>query len=340
MRRSTFTILLAAVFALVCVSGAFGQDLDGTWLKLVVKGNGVRIDLADDSARSNGVFKSTCYMYVAYNASGNTYTGDTACEIARKVWAATSSGPTFTRFSDEGGYASNEYVDYTNRLGQSIEGAGTHILSPTFNRRGALTKVRLSSYGELNASSTLESGVSYLIGGYTVTGVSVVERKVPSGAVAVLAPAASPPPPPPPPPGGGGVAADILALVNAHRAAGATCGSTNRPAVGPLSLHASLNAAAQAHATDMATNNFHDHTGSDGSSPFQRIAAAGFSGSPQGENIAAGYSTPASLVQGWMTSTGHCNNIMNGNYVYMGGGYAFNNASVFGRYWAQTFGGS
>ncbi|MCY1014033.1 CAP domain-containing protein [Nannocystis pusilla] len=40
-----------------------------------------------------------------------------------------------------------------------------------------------------------------------------------------------------------------------------------------------------------------------------------------GENIAAGYSTAAQVVNGWMTSTGHCNNIMNGNYKHLGVGY-------------------
>jgi uncharacterized protein YkwD len=338
MRRLTLTnLLLAAVTAGFGASVASAQDLDGTWLKLIVKGNGISIDLANDSARSNGVFKSTCYMYVAYDASSNTYTGATACEIAKGVWSETTNSPTLTRFSDEGGYSLNAYADYTNRLGQSIEGVGTHILTPTYNKRGVLTKVRLSSYGELHPNSTLEPGASYLMGGYTVVGLKVVERKVPDGAVSALAGASSPPPPPP---GGGGIAADVLALVNANRAAGAICGSTNRPPVGPLSLDASLNDAAEGHALDMAVNNFFSHTGTGNTSPFQRIAAAGFTGSPQGENIAAGYDTAASVVSGWMTSPGHCNNIMSASYDYMGVGYAYNASSTYRHYWAQTFGGS
>lgn len=340
MRQSKLTSIFVALVLGVVASSAMAQDLDGTWMKLTAKGKGVRVDLADDSDRRPGVFKAACYMYVAWDAGANAYTGDTACEIARGVWSETTNGPTFAPFSDEGGYSLNEYTYYTNRLGQTIEGPGTHLLTPTYNRRGVLTKVRLSSYGELNASSTLEPGVSYMLGGYTVVGVSVVERKVPAGAVAAVAPETAQSPPPPPPPGGGGVAADILALVNARRAAGATCGSTNRPAVGPLGLDSSLNDAAAVHALDMAANDFFDHTGSDTSSPFQRIAAAGFNGSPQGENIAAGYTTAASVVAGWMNSPGHCNNIMGAGYVYMGAAYAFGNTSTYGHYWVQTFGGS
>lgn len=339
MRRLIRTGVLAAMITSFAASTTMAQDLDGTWLKLVVKGNGVRVDLADDSARSTGVFKSTCYMHVTYDASSNTYAGLTACEIAKGVWSETTNGPTLTRFSDEGGYSLNETTYYTNRLGQTIEGAGTHLLTPTYNRRGVLRKIRFSSYGELSPTSTLEPGASYFIGGYTVVGVNVVERKVPDGAVSALADdvASSPPSPPP---SGGGIAADILALVNANRAAGATCGTTNRPPVGPLSLDASLNDAAGAHALDMATNNFFSHTGSDGSSPFQRIAAAGFAGGAQGENIAAGYTTAASVVAGWMTSPGHCNNIMGASYVYMGAAYAYSASSTYRHYWAQTFGGS
>lgn len=101
MRRSTLACVLAAMIATLFVSSAFGQDLDGTWLKLTVKGKGIKVDDADDSVRKNGVFRAKCYMLVEYDASANVYTGDTACEIATRVWSETSGGPTFTRFSDE-----------------------------------------------------------------------------------------------------------------------------------------------------------------------------------------------------------------------------------------------
>ena len=196
-------------------------------------------------------------------------------------------------------------------------------------------------YGQLDGSSSLQPGASTFVGGYSARGVSVPERRVPLAVRDLLAPLpAQSPAPPSPSPTQGGIASEILNHVNAHRASGATCGGAARPAVGPLTLHPALNAAAERHAVDMATRDYFNHTGHDGSSPFDRIDDAGFSGSPQGENIAAGYATAADVVAGWMGSTGHCNNIMNGNFVYMGGALSFNAGSTYGNYWVQTFGGN
>ncbi|MEM7024401.1 MAG: CAP domain-containing protein [Pseudomonadota bacterium] len=144
----------------------------------------------------------------------------------------------------------------------------------------------------------------------------------------------------PPGPGGGGIAGTILALVNAERASGGQCGGNARSAVAPLALDPALSKAAAVHAHDMASNNFFSHTGSDKSNPFKRIAAAGFSGGPQGENIAAGYPSAASVVAGWMSSPDHCNNIMNAGFDFLGADHAFDASSAYGHYWVQTFGGS
>ncbi|MFG2294896.1 CAP domain-containing protein [Streptomyces sp. NPDC048603] len=60
---------------------------------------------------------------------------------------------------------------------------------------------------------------------------------------------------------------EILELVNAERA------KSGCPA---LKENAQLAKAAQPFAEDASKNNLDDHTGSDGSSPEQRIAAAGY----------------------------------------------------------------
>ncbi len=57
-----------------------------------------------------------------------------------------------------------------------------------------------------------------------------------------------------------------------------------------------------------------------------------------GENIAAGYSTPQEVMNGWMNSTGHRNNILSTNNWEIGVGYASVNGSDYGRYWTQDFG--
>lgn len=68
----------------------------------------------------------------------------------------------------------------------------------------------------------------------------------------------------------------LLALLNAHRAAAG---------VPALALDPALSAAARAHSCDMDQHHHLSHTGSDGSSPVQRIAATGGSYRAAGENI-------------------------------------------------------
>jgi uncharacterized protein YkwD len=131
---------------------------------------------------------------------------------------------------------------------------------------------------------------------------------------------------------------EVLALLNARRAAGATCGTAVKPPVGPLTADAALREASRCHSLDMAVHGYFSHTSLDGRSPWDRIADAGYTASPTGENIAAGYATPAAVVDGWMASPGHCNNIMNPNSNESGVGYAFRAGSPYGRYWTHTFG--
>lgn len=132
----------------------------------------------------------------------------------------------------------------------------------------------------------------------------------------------------------------VLVLVNQHRAAGATCGSTFYPSVPALAMQAQLRTAARAHSQDMATQNYFSHTSLDGRTFSQRIRNAGYMASPIGENIAAGYATPQAVVAGWMASPGHCTNIMNSGYRSIGVGYGTYSGSTYTHYWTQDFGGS
>lgn len=160
-------------------------------------------------------------------------------------------------------------------------------------------------------------------------------------------PPAPPPPAPPPPtplppdPGAAAFEDAVLVLVNQRRAAGAVCGGTSYAPAPPLVMHGSLRAAARGHSQDMATLNFFAHTSLDGRTFLQRIQNAGYAGSgPYGENIGAGYGSAAAVVAGWMGSTGHCQNIMNGSFRSAGVGYAFGAATTYGSYWTINFAGS
>lgn len=131
---------------------------------------------------------------------------------------------------------------------------------------------------------------------------------------------------------------EVLALVNQRRAQGASCGGANMAPVGPLQRNTALTSSARGHAEDMATKNYFAHQSLDGKSPFDRMQAAGYSGSTMGENIAAGQATPAQVMQSWMQSPGHCKNIMTAGFHDLGVGY-FRVSGGLAHYWVQNFGG-
>ncbi|MFB9993505.1 CAP domain-containing protein [Deinococcus oregonensis] len=128
----------------------------------------------------------------------------------------------------------------------------------------------------------------------------------------------------------------ILSLTNAARAQARTCGSTRFPAAAPLSANAQLQQAAQGHAADMAAHSYFSHTSLDGRTMAQRVTATGYAWRSVGENIAAGQTTPETVVSGWLKSEGHCHNIMNASFTELGVGYAAGGS--YGHYWVQDFG--
>lgn len=110
----------------------------------------------------------------------------------------------------------------------------------------------------------------------------------------------------------------ILSIINSHRKTGATCGSSKMASVGNLAWSDELAKAALDHSNDMQVNGYFDHKSQDGRKFSERAKAAGFTGSPVGENIAAGYSSEESAMKGWMESSGHCKNIMNSRATHVG----------------------
>lgn len=133
-------------------------------------------------------------------------------------------------------------------------------------------------------------------------------------------------------------ASDILAALNTIRATARNCGSTRYPAAAAVRWSTQLEAAAQAHSQDMASKNYFDHTGLDGSGPAQRARAQGYPSSFIGENIAAGQQTLRSTLEGWLTSPGHCANLMSADYQDMGLACAQNPAARYVTYWTLVAG--
>ncbi|MGH8793810.1 MAG: CAP domain-containing protein [Stackebrandtia sp.] len=107
---------------------------------------------------------------------------------------------------------------------------------------------------------------------------------------------------------------------------------------GELRLDDDLLVPAQEHSQDMADNDYMDHVGSDGREPGDRVEDSEYPGSYGAENVAAGYETPEDVVDGWMNSDGHRENILNCELTAIGVGYAENENSQYELYWTQLFG--
>ena len=137
----------------------------------------------------------------------------------------------------------------------------------------------------------------------------------------------SPPTSPPGIPGTGipgidTIREEFLDAVNQARSAGRMCGGVSYPAVPAVAWNDTLAMAAYLHSSDMAINGFFSHTGSDGSSPGDRITREGYDWRTYGENIAVNYPTVSAVLQGWLGSDGHCRNIMNSGFEEIGAAYA------------------
>ena len=100
-----------------------------------------------------------------------------------------------------------------------------------------------------------------------------------------------------------------------------------------LELDADLCAAAQARAQEIAQS--FSHTRPDGSSCFTILEEFGISYRAAGENIAMGQRTPEEVMDGWMNSSGHRANILNGTFTSIGVGYYVDGAGA--AHWVQIF---
>ena len=128
-----------------------------------------------------------------------------------------------------------------------------------------------------------------------------------------------------------GLESQVADLMNQRRAGNASCGGQAFGPAGALRVDSNLRAAARAHSIDMAERNYFSHTTPEGLTFDQRIRNSGYGGQPVAENIAVGRSSPSSVVAGWMTSAGHCQNIMRNSARDVGVGFANN-------YWTAKFG--
>jgi len=137
-----------------------------------------------------------------------------------------------------------------------------------------------------------------------------------------------------------GFADRLLVRINQLRAAGASCGSSGTFApTTPVAWNTLLTRAADAHSQDMAAQNYFAHNSQDGRTPGDRITAAGYTWRAWGENIAAGYATVDSVMDGWTASPGHCANLMSPAFTEIGVACVpGTSATTYNNYWTMDLG--
>jgi uncharacterized protein YkwD len=96
--------------------------------------------------------------------------------------------------------------------------------------------------------------------------------------------------------------------------------NTNRAAANEsaLTLDPKLTAAAQAKANDLVAKDYWAHNAPNGKTPWDFITAAGYNYQTAGENLAYGFTDASNVETGWMNSTEHKANILNGSYQNVG----------------------
>ncbi|MED3976176.1 CAP domain-containing protein [Priestia megaterium] len=116
---------------------------------------------------------------------------------------------------------------------------------------------------------------------------------------------------------------EVANLVNKERA---------KYGLKPLTLNTKLSNVARIKSQDMLDNVYFDHNSPTYGSPFDMMKHFGITYSWAGENIAKGQTSPEEVMNAWMNSQGHRENILNSHYTEIGVGYVED-----GHFWTQEF---
>ncbi|MCE9684316.1 CAP domain-containing protein [Halomonas alkalisoli] len=129
----------------------------------------------------------------------------------------------------------------------------------------------------------------------------------------------------------------MLDRVNEARSEARQCGDEEFEAAEPLAWSCRLEEASEAHSRDMAENEFFSHADADDVGVNDRVSDTGYDWMAVGENIAAGQADVATVIEGWLSSPGHCANIMNDEFTEMGAAVVEAQGSDYSPYWTQVF---
>lgn len=121
----------------------------------------------------------------------------------------------------------------------------------------------------------------------------------------------------------------IVSIINKERA---------KKKLKPLKQDPKLTKLAIIRSLDMETNRYFSHTSPTFGSWSNLLRGSGYKTYASGENIAAGYPTATSFMDGWMDSTGHRENILSPNYQKVGIGIVISDKNAqYPTYGTQIF---
>lgn len=122
------------------------------------------------------------------------------------------------------------------------------------------------------------------------------------------------------------IESEVVRLVNIER---------QKNGLSQFSASSELSNVARVKSEDMSKNNYFSHNSPQYGSPFDMMKSFGIKYNTAGENIAMGYISAQSVVNGWMNSSGHKANILNPSFKTIGvGAYTDSKGTI---YWTQMF---
>lgn len=137
---------------------------------------------------------------------------------------------------------------------------------------------------------------------------------------------------------GGAHPQQVLQRVNQARAQRQQCGRKPMSAAPALRWDAALYNAATGHSADMARRNYFDHRSPEGLQVRQRVGSSNYKFRVIGENLAGGDTSVEEVVQGWLDSPEHCENMMNPEFVDVAVACVAQPGSTYGTYWTMLLG--
>ncbi len=122
----------------------------------------------------------------------------------------------------------------------------------------------------------------------------------------------------------------FISKLNQLRAEGRKCGDQYFPAAKPLKVNKRLTQTAYQHSKDMSEHQFLDHHSSDGDTLVERLEEADYKWRTAGENVAHNQRSIEEVLEDWLSSPGHCSNMMSAEYNQTG-------IAQVNWYWTQVY---